>query len=111
MQENLAAIPRVTFVRAGHPIVIARVQRLRMSQQPEIVAIGCQEVRRELANYMEDDISPGLRLRIERHFVGCKGCQATYDSLRNTIRLVADGEILELPEGFSRRLYRRIQAM
>ncbi len=82
-----------------------------MSQGQEIVAISCQEVRRELADYMENDISPGLRARIERHFVECRGCQATYDSLRNVIRLIADGEILELPEGFSRRLFKRLQAL
>ncbi len=82
-----------------------------MSQGQEIVAISCQEVRRELADYVENDISPGLRARIERHFVECRGCQATYDSLRNVIRLIADGEILELPEGFSRRLFKRLQAL
>lgn len=82
-----------------------------MNRDQEIIAISCWEVRRELANYMESDISPSLRARIERHFVGCQGCQATYDSLRNVIRLLADGEILELPEGFSRRLFNRLQAL
>ena len=79
-----------------------------MSGEQEIISISCQEVQRELANYMEDDISDDLRKRIEQHFVECKGCQATYDSLRNVIRLMADGEILELPEGFSHRLFARI---
>jgi putative zinc finger protein len=94
-----------------HPISIAKVERRWMRQEQEIVAISCQEVRRELVNYMDDDISPSLRTRIERHFLGCRGCQATYDSLRNVIRLIADGEILELPEGFSRRLFERIQSL
>lgn len=82
-----------------------------MSGEQEIISISCQEVKRELANYMEDDVSASLRNRIELHFVECKGCQATYDSLRNIIRLVADGDILELPEGFSRRLFARISAL
>lgn len=81
-----------------------------MSSEQEIISVSCQEVRRELANYMEDDISQELRRRIERHFLECRGCQATYDSLRNVIRLVAAGEIIELPEGFSRRLRARIAA-
>lgn len=81
------------------------------NREKEIVAISCQEVRWELANYMEDDITPSLRTRIERHFVECRGCQATYDSLRNVIRLIADGEVLELPEGFSRRLFQRIRSL
>jgi hypothetical protein len=31
--------------------------------------ISCRAVREELANYMEDDISVGLRVRIDRHFL------------------------------------------
>jgi hypothetical protein len=70
--------------------------------------INCREVRRELANYMEDDISPELRERIERHFLRCHGCFAIYDGLCKVIRLVSSTEIIELHEGFSGRLYRRI---
>jgi hypothetical protein len=79
-----------------------------MTQEQEIIAFSCREVQRELANYVEDDISPGLRVRIERRFTECRGCQATYDSLRKIIRLTANGEVLELPEAFSRRLFQRI---
>jgi hypothetical protein len=82
-----------------------------MNGEREIISISCHEVQRELANYMEDDISAALRRRIERHFLECKGCQARYNSLRNIIRLVADGEVIELPEGFSRRLYARLFAL
>ncbi len=70
--------------------------------------ISCQEVRRELANYMEDDISPELRARIDRHFMDCDGCQVLYDSLRRVMRLMSATEIIELPEGFSQRLYARL---
>ena len=70
--------------------------------------ISCREVRKELANYMEDDISPELRQRIERHFLKCDGCFAVYDGLCKVIRLISSTEIIELPQGFSVRLYRRI---
>jgi predicted anti-sigma-YlaC factor YlaD len=50
--------------------------------------ISCREVRRELANYMEDDVSQELKVRIEQHFLTCEGCFATYDSLRRIIRLI-----------------------
>ena len=70
--------------------------------------ISCREVRKELARYMEDDISPALRERIERHFLKCDGCFAIYDGLRKVIRLVNSTEMIELPQGFSVRLYRRI---
>ena len=70
--------------------------------------INCREVRKELANYMDHDISLELRARIDRHFLTCEGCFATYDGLRKVIRLISSTEIIELPEGFSARLYHRI---
>ncbi len=79
-----------------------------MSTEPEILPITCQEVRKELADYMEDDISPELRSRIDRHFEECAGCFAIYDDLRKVIRLMSSKGIIELPEGFSVRLYQRI---
>ena len=43
--------------------------------------ISCSEVRRELTNYMEDEFSRELRMRIDQHFLTCEGCSATYSSL------------------------------
>ena len=70
--------------------------------------ISCSEVRRELANYMEDDVDAELKSRIERHFRECGGCYALYDSIRKVVRLVGSTEVIELPAGFSRRLYDRL---
>ena len=81
-----------------------------MTKEPELMAITCKEVRAELAGYMEGDVTPGLRARIEAHFAECGGCLAIYDGLRNVIRLIGRTEIIELPEGFSRRLYSRLLA-
>ena len=74
----------------------------------EILKIACDEVRRELANYMEDDLPATLRQRIENHFLSCDGCYAIYDGLRRVVRLIGSNDIIELPAGFSRRLYQRI---
>jgi hypothetical protein len=70
--------------------------------------ISCREVRQELANYMEDDITVELRLRIERHFLRCDGCSALYDGLRQIIYLVNESDLIELPAGLSRRLFQRL---
>ena len=71
--------------------------------------IACEEVRRELANYMEEDVSAQLRLRIEHHYVECDGCYAIYDDLRKIVRLIGSSDVIELPRGFSYRLYQRIR--
>ena len=69
---------------------------------------NCREVRKELANYMEDDISQQRRARIDRHFRECEGCFAIDDVLRKVVRMIDKTEIIELPKGFSVRLYQRI---
>jgi len=73
--------------------------------------ISCSDVRRELANYMEDEVDTELRSRIERHFRECDGCYALYDSIRKVFRLVGSTDISELPAGFSRRLYERLSTI
>jgi predicted anti-sigma-YlaC factor YlaD len=74
----------------------------------ELLEISCVEVRRELSNYIEEDVKPALRDRIDVHVNRCGGCRAVYDGVRNVIRLCSGGEVLELPTGFSLRLYRRL---
>lgn len=70
--------------------------------------MSCREVHRELANYMEDDMSTELRARIDHHFQECDGCFSIYDGMRRVVRLMNKEVIIELPEGFGVRLYQRI---
>lgn len=74
----------------------------------QIILITCAEVRRELSNYVEDDVTRELRARIDQHVSACPGCKAVYDGVRNMLTLVSTGEIIQLPRGFSARLYRRL---
>ena len=76
----------------------------------QVILISCAEVRRELSNYLENDVTAELRARIEQHVLACTGCRAVYDGMRNVLRLVSATEIIELPKGFSVRLYRRLMA-
>lgn len=70
--------------------------------------ITCIEVRRELSNYIDDEITPELRSRLEEHVATCSGCKAIYDGMRNILTLVTATELIELPRGFSARLYRML---
>jgi anti-sigma factor (TIGR02949 family) len=74
------------------------------------VEISCAEVWREISNYLEGEISAELRDRVQAHFEVCKHCTAVLDGVRNVVRLVGDGRIFEMPEGFSKRLYEKIRA-
>jgi len=60
------------------------------------VKISCDEVWREISNYLEDEISAGLRTRMEEHFKGCKRCTAVLVGTRNVLRLVGDAAVFDL---------------
>ena len=57
---------------------------------------------------MEGDLTPEMRDRITRHLEGCKHCTAIYDGTRNVVRLLGDEKAIELPVGFSERLFDRL---
>jgi anti-sigma factor RsiW len=75
-----------------------------------IVEISCAEVRREISNYVDDEVGPELRARMEHHFQNCKHCTAVLEGTRNTVRLLTDGEWYPLPAGFGKRLFQRISS-
>ena len=58
--------------------------------------ISCDEVWREISNYLEDEVSAGLRTRMDQHFSGCKRCTAVLVGTRNVVRLVGDAAVLDL---------------
>jgi len=73
-----------------------------------MIMISCEEVRRELSNYIDDEVTPEVRARIDEHVRFCPGCKAVYDGVRNVLTLVGSGDIIELPRGFSLRLFERL---
>ncbi len=73
-----------------------------------IIEIDCEHVILQISNYIEGEISPELRARLEAHTRGCRHCAAILDGTSNTLRLLADGRVLELPAGFSERLRQRL---
>jgi len=74
-----------------------------------VIEISCLEVWREISNYVDQDVAPELRARMEAHFKSCAHCKAVLDGTRNVVKLVADGVEYELPSGFSERLYSKIK--
>ena len=79
-----------------------------MPNQSAVVQIDCRQILRELSDYLDADLPPQLRLQIERHLKECDHCTAVYDGVRNVVRLLGDEKVIELPEGLSERLYKRI---
>jgi anti-sigma factor (TIGR02949 family) len=69
-----------------------------------VVELDCYEVRRQLSDYVEYDLTLDARARIERHLEHCQNCAAVYDGVRNVVQLLGDEVAFDLPQGFSERL-------
>jgi hypothetical protein len=74
------------------------------------MVVSCEHVWREISNYLDNEVEPGLRADIEEHLRGCKHCTAVLDGTRNIIQLYGDERMFEVPLGFSQRLHRRLDA-
>ena len=73
------------------------------------IEISCVEVWREISDYLGGEISAELRKRMQAHFEVCKHCTAVLDGMRNVVGLVGDGRLFQTPEGFNKRLYKKIE--
>jgi hypothetical protein len=78
--------------------------------EPIVVEIACEEIRREMVNYAEGDLTPELEQRIQLHLANCRPCVAVYDGAKNILNLIGDGSFFQLPDGFSQRLRQRFAA-
>jgi Putative zinc-finger len=72
------------------------------------MVVSCEQVWREISNYLEEDLDPGVRSAMEEHFRSCQHCTALLEGTRNVMRLYGDDRMFELPFGFSWRMERRL---
>ncbi len=72
--------------------------------------IRCEEILREISNYIDEDITPELRRQVEQHLGDCRRCTVLVNTTRKTLTLVADNYVLELPREVAERLMNRLNA-
>ncbi|MFZ0761362.1 MAG: zf-HC2 domain-containing protein [Candidatus Sulfotelmatobacter sp.] len=73
------------------------------------MVVNCEEVWREISNYMEGEVDATLRSTMEEHFRTCKRCASVLAGTRNVVQLYGDERMLEVPAGFSHRLEKRLE--
>lgn len=71
-------------------------------------AVNCEQVWREISNYVEGDLSPALRVAMDQHFHECPRCKSVLEGTQNVVRLYGDERMIEVPSGYGRRLERRL---
>jgi hypothetical protein len=71
-------------------------------------AVNCEQVWREISNYLEGEVDAGLRAAMDTHVRTCARCRSVLEGTRNVVRLYGDERMIEVPAGFGRRLERRL---
>jgi len=71
-------------------------------------AVKCEQVWREISNYIDGEVDSALRAAMDAHFHDCLRCRSVLEGTRNVTRLYGDERMLEVPAGFSGRLERTL---
>ena len=74
------------------------------------MVVNCEQVWREISNYLDGEVDSELRAAMEEHVRGCQHCTAVLEGTRNVIQLYGDERMMEVPLGFSRRLHQRLES-
>src|SRR5208337_1216807 len=69
----------------------------------------CEKVQRELSNYLDRELSVEACTEMENHFRTCKLCATLLDDTRDIVLALGDERLVDVPPGYSARLYRRLK--
>ena len=72
------------------------------------ITMNCEQVWREISNYIDGEVDAGLRSSMEEHFQTCQRCASVLAGTRNVVALYGDERMLEVPAGFGPRLEKRL---
>ena len=67
--------------------------------------MNCKGVIRELSNYIDGDLDPGLKTELERHLQHCEDCTMIVDQTKKSIEILCDSRPVELPSDVRSRLH------
>jgi anti-sigma factor RsiW len=73
------------------------------------MVVRCEEVWREISNYVDGLVDQSLRVAMEAHIASCTNCKAVLDGTRNVVSLYGDDRMYPLPLGFSSRLRGKLE--
>jgi predicted anti-sigma-YlaC factor YlaD len=74
--------------------------------------MDCRQFLEEMSNYVDDEVSVGIREAIQEHLAFCHKCEVLYNSTRKTLEIISDWsqETFPLPADASERLYARLRS-
>jgi hypothetical protein len=78
-------------------------------EKPNHDTLNCEQVWKEISDYIDGDIDAALRSTMDEHFRTCKRCASVLAGTRNVVQLYGDERMLEVPAGFGQRLEKRLE--
>ncbi|HMV65454.1 MAG TPA: zf-HC2 domain-containing protein [Myxococcota bacterium] len=72
--------------------------------------LRCLEVLDRLAEYVDGDLAPAERARVEAHLVGCDACARFGGAYADLVAVLRQRLASDPPDDVSRRLLDRLQA-
>jgi len=67
--------------------------------------LNCKGVIRELSNYIDGDLDPGLKTELERHLGHCEDCTMIVDQTKKSIEILCDSQPVSLSAEVRSRLH------
>ncbi len=71
--------------------------------------MNCEEVQRELSNYLDQELSAELRNAMQDHLRTCQMCATLLDDTRDIVLALGDERLVDVPPGYRARLYRKLK--
>jgi hypothetical protein len=62
--------------------------------------LSCKQVTRELSNYIDGQLDPEIRSRIEKHLRLCNRCTVVLETLRKLLCIAGDENMFAMPLEF-----------
>ena len=69
----------------------------------------CRDIVRELSDYLDGEVDPGVVAEIERHLAHCEDCRLVVDTTRKTIQIFCNSEPAPLPDEVRERLHTALE--
>ncbi len=83
-----------------------------MSGVDQMIAVemSCAEAWQDISEMIDGTLDDEMRKRMAFHLRHCTHCKAIYDGTLNTVQLLGDDKVIEMPPGLGERLFHRISA-
>jgi len=71
--------------------------------------LTCQQVLRQLSEYIDGELDPSLVASLSRHLEHCEDCRIVVHTTQKTIEISCNSEPVPLPDDVRERLWRSVQ--